>query len=60
MAVLSQNIANANTVGYSRQMVAQSSVNIEGIGNGVKFDEVIRKMDKISPASGSGKWLADE
>lgn len=46
ISVLSHNIANANTEGYSRQQVAQSAVVVEGVGNGVRFDEVIRKVDK--------------
>lgn len=46
IAVLSQNIANVNTEGYSRQQVAQSSQVIEGIGSGVRFDDVVRKVDR--------------
>jgi flagellar hook-associated protein 1 FlgK len=44
--VLSQNIANVNTVGYSRQVVEQSSVNIQGLGSGVQIDDITRKIDK--------------
>ncbi len=46
ISVLSQNIANVNTEGYSRQSIGQSSQVVEGIGSGVRFDEVIRKVDK--------------
>lgn len=46
LAVLSHNIANANTEGYSRQLVDQSAVYIAGVGSGVKVDDVIRKVDK--------------
>lgn len=46
IAVLSQNIANVNTEGYSRQQVAQSSLVIEGVGSGVRFDDVVRKVDR--------------
>lgn len=46
IAVLSNNIANANTDGYSRQVVDQSAVYVEGFGSGVRFDDVIRKVDK--------------
>jgi flagellar hook-associated protein 1 FlgK len=43
--VLSQNIANVNTSGYSRQILSQSAVNVEGLGSGVKIDEITRKID---------------
>lgn len=46
IAVLSNNIANVNTEGYSRQTVAQSAVIVEGVGSGVAFNDVIRKVDK--------------
>lgn len=46
IAVLSHNIANVNTEGYSRQIIDQSAVYIEGVGNGVQVDDVIRKVDK--------------
>lgn len=45
IGVLSQNIANVNTPGYSRQIVSQSAVVIEGQGSGVSIDDVIRKID---------------
>jgi len=46
IAVLSNNIANANTDGYSRQSVDQSAMYVEGIGSGVRINEVVRKVDK--------------
>lgn len=46
ISVLSHNIANANTDGYSRQVVEQSALYVNGVGNGVRVDEVIRKVDK--------------
>lgn len=46
ISVLSHNIANANTDGYSRQVVEQSALYVEGVGNGVRVDEVVRKVDK--------------
>ena len=46
ISVLSQNVANVNTSGYSRQIISQSAVNIEGLGSGVKIDEITRKIDK--------------
>lgn len=51
LSVLSQNIANANTVGYSKQIVSQSSVNINGAGAGVSLDEVARKVDEYLVAA---------
>lgn len=46
IAVLSQNIANVNTVGYSRQIINQSAVTVAGFGSGVQIDEITRKIDK--------------
>ncbi len=46
ISVLSHNIANVNTAGYSRQIVNQSAINIEGTGSGVKIDDITRKIDK--------------
>lgn len=45
IGVLSQNIANVNTPGYSRQVISQSAVVIEGVGSGVRLDEITRKID---------------
>lgn len=46
ISVLSQNIANVNTSGYSRQIVNQSAVVVEGLGSGVQIDDIVRKVDK--------------
>lgn len=46
IAVLSQNIANVNTAGYSRQIINQSAVSINGLGSGVQIDDIVRKVDK--------------
>ena len=46
ISVLSHNIANANTDGYSRQIVDQSALYVNGVGSGVRVDDVIRKVDK--------------
>jgi len=46
LSVVSHNIANANTPGYSRQIVAQSQHVIEGVGAGATVDDVIRTVDK--------------
>jgi flagellar hook-associated protein FlgK len=45
IGVLSNNISNVNTLGYSRQVVNQSSVTVEGVGSGVKLEEIVRKVD---------------
>lgn len=46
LSVLSHNIANVNTVGYSRQVLQQSAVTIDGLGGGVRIDDIVRKIDK--------------
>ena len=51
MALISNNIANANTEGYSRQTYNLSSVEVEGVGAGVRIEEVTRKVDKYLQAS---------
>ncbi len=45
LAVLSQNIANANTVGYSKQTANLQSVYLDGNGQGVSLADVTRKVD---------------
>lgn len=45
LSVLSQNIANANTAGYSRQIVDQQPVYIDGNGSGVSIEDVTRRVD---------------
>lgn len=45
MSVLSQNLANVNTEGYSRQYIAQSALYNGGTGNGVKIDGILRRVD---------------
>ncbi len=46
LSVISQNIANANTVGYTRKVVDQSSIIIPGQGgSGVRIDGISRKVD---------------
>lgn len=46
IGVLSQNVANVNTAGYSRQVINQSAITIEGVGSGVKIEDITRKIDK--------------
>lgn len=45
LSVLSQNIANVNTEGYSRQIINQSAVTVDGLGEGVTIDSITRKID---------------
>lgn len=46
ISVLSHNISNANTEGYSRQVLDQSALYVNGIGSGVRVDDIVRKVDK--------------
>ncbi|MES2984045.1 MAG: flagellar hook-associated protein FlgK [Pseudomonadota bacterium] len=46
ISVLSQNISNVNTPGYSKQLINQSAVYIAGVGSGVKIDDITRQIDK--------------
>lgn len=46
LSVISHNIANANTQGYSRQIVQQSAQYTEGVGSGVKIEDVTRNIDR--------------
>ena len=45
IGVLSQNIANVNTIGYSRQVLNQSAVSVGGVGEGVTIESITRKVD---------------
>jgi flagellar hook-associated protein FlgK len=45
LSVLSQNIANANTAGYSRQIVNQQAITLNGTGAGVRMEDVTRRVD---------------
>ncbi|MEK6747013.1 MAG: flagellar hook-associated protein FlgK [Pseudomonadota bacterium] len=45
LAVLSQNIANANTQGYSRKIIEQESLYLDGNGAGVSIKDITRKVD---------------
>lgn len=46
ISVLSHNISNANTEGYSRQVLEQSALYVNGVGSGVRIDDIVRKVDK--------------
>ncbi|MEQ1789112.1 MAG: flagellar hook-associated protein FlgK [Rickettsiales bacterium] len=46
LAVLSQNIANANTAGYTRKIVDQESLYLDGNGSGVSIKDINRKVDE--------------
>ena len=43
--IISQNLANANTPGYSRQIVEQTARYVQGVGSGVQIENVVRKVD---------------
>jgi flagellar hook-associated protein 1 FlgK len=47
LSVVSQNIANATTEGYTRKTIEQSAIYIgrEQLGSGVRIDDVVRKVD---------------
>jgi flagellar hook-associated protein FlgK len=47
LSVVSQNIANASTEGYTRKTVEQSAVYVgrNQMGAGVKIDDIVRKVD---------------
>jgi len=47
LSVVSQNVANANTEGYSKKQVNQSSVVLGGTLNGVAVDDVTRLVNKF-------------
>lgn len=51
MALISNNIANANTEGYSRQIVDLESVTFDGVGGGVRIKQITRKVDEYLQAS---------
>ncbi len=67
LAVLSQNIANANTPGYSRKIVEQESLYLDGNGSGVSIKDITRKVDDYliksvreqSSAVGQGDTIGD-
>jgi len=46
LSVLSQNIANSNTPGYSRKIINQESVYLDGNGAGVDIKSITRKVDE--------------
>lgn len=45
LSTVSNNIANANTEGYSRQIIDQSSLVLDGVGAGARIDNISRKID---------------
>ncbi|MBN8542676.1 MAG: flagellar hook-associated protein FlgK [Alphaproteobacteria bacterium] len=46
IAVLSHNIANVSTPGYSRQIVNQEAQVVGGVGSGVRINDVVRNIDR--------------
>jgi flagellar hook-associated protein 1 len=55
ISVLSHNIANVNTEGYSRQIVNQSAVYINDIGSGVRIEDITRKIDQYLQRARTGQ-----
>lgn len=53
--VLSHNVANANTPGYSRQVANLSPNYLEGVGTGVRIEDVVRKVDKYLQVAARGE-----
>ena len=51
LAVLSNNIANANTDGYARRVVNQVSITLGGVGAGARVESVTRQIDQFLVAS---------
>ncbi|NBV54146.1 MAG: flagellar hook-associated protein FlgK [Proteobacteria bacterium] len=47
LGTVSHNIANINTVGYSRQQVQTSATSANGFGNGVQLDSIQRITDRF-------------
>lgn len=50
MSTLSHNISNASTPGYSRQVVIGQAETSNRQGNGVRLEEVVRKVDRLVKA----------
>lgn len=46
LSVLANNTANANTPGYSRQIVQQSQAIYDSQGSGARIDQIVRKIDQ--------------
>lgn len=46
LSTLSHNIANANTAGYSRQVVNQNATVTAGVGSGVQIGDISRIIDQ--------------
>ncbi len=46
-AVISQNVANASTPGYTREIATQESVTASGIGMGVRTNATARQVDDV-------------
>lgn len=46
LSVLSNNVANANTPGYSRQVLELSSHHVGPYGSGVRIEQIVRKIDE--------------
>jgi flagellar hook-associated protein 1 len=47
LGTIAQNVANANTEGYSRKVINQSALVIGGVGNGVNVDSATRLANEF-------------
>ena len=45
LSVISSNVSNANTEGYTRKIIQQTSIVLNGQGAGVNIDSVVRRVD---------------
>ena len=45
--IIAQNVANVNTEGYSRKVVHQESVILNGIGSGVRIADIARNVNEF-------------
>ncbi|MFK7838992.1 MAG: flagellar hook-associated protein FlgK [Bdellovibrionales bacterium] len=43
--VISNNVANASTPGYSRKLAPQSTATVDGVGIGVRSENILRQVD---------------
>lgn len=46
LSVVSNNVSNANTEGYTRKIIQQTSVVLDSKGAGVNIDSVVRRVDE--------------
>ena len=57
LATLSQNIANANNPEYSRKIINQEAVYLQGTGAGVSIRDISRSATGPNPKHGMGRAI---